>query len=283
MSTNNKVKYNLKNAHYALLTIAEDGSVSFGTPVPMPGSVSISLDANGEPENFYADGIAYYIINNNMGYEGDLEIALIPESFRTGPLGESLDANNVLVERSDTQLAPFALLFEFDGDQKHIRHVLYNCTASRPSIEGNTKEETLEVKTETLSIKAAPLPDGKVKAKTGDTTDSTVYDGWYGSVYIASSSANIAKLSALTITGVTLTPSFDPNITNYTATTTDATNAVTATAADSASVTLLVNGSSHTSGEAATWNSGTNTVVAIVSKSGYVSRTYTVTVTKSGS
>ena len=38
----------------------------------MPGSVSISLDANGEPENFYADGVAYYVINNNMGYDGEL-------------------------------------------------------------------------------------------------------------------------------------------------------------------------------------------------------------------
>ena len=89
MSTNNKVKYNLKNAHYALLTFGAEGAVTYGTPVPMPGSVSISLDANGEPENFYADGIAYYVINNNMGYEGDLELAMIPESFRTDALKES--------------------------------------------------------------------------------------------------------------------------------------------------------------------------------------------------
>jgi len=32
---NNKAKYNLKNTHYALLSIGEDGSVSYGTPKPM--------------------------------------------------------------------------------------------------------------------------------------------------------------------------------------------------------------------------------------------------------
>lgn len=117
---NNKVKYNLKNAHYALLTIVEDGIVSFGTPISMPGAVSISLDANGEPENFYADGVAYYVINNNMGYDGELELAMIPESFRLECLKEELDSNGVLIENSDVELGSFALLFEFDGDQKHI-------------------------------------------------------------------------------------------------------------------------------------------------------------------
>lgn len=180
----NKVKFNLKNAHYALLNFDKDGAPVFGTPVRMPGAVSISLDANGEPENFYADGMAYYVINNNMGYDGDLELAMIPESFRTDVLNETLDNKGVLIESAESELAPFALLFEFDGDKKHIRHVLYNCSASRPGIEGKTNEDSKEVQTEKLNIKATPLPNGVVKAKTGNTTDAATYSSWYNAVYV---------------------------------------------------------------------------------------------------
>ena len=78
----------------------------------------------------------------------------------------------------------FALLFEFDGDERAIRHVMYNCTASRPSIESSTKEETIEPGTETLSLTADPREDGLVKSRTGDTTGAAIYDGWYESVYV---------------------------------------------------------------------------------------------------
>ena len=78
----------------------------------------------------------------------------------------------------------FALLFEFDGDEHSIRHVLYNCAASRPSIESQTKEETIEPRTETLNLTADPREDGLVKSRTGDTTDKETYDNWYKSVYL---------------------------------------------------------------------------------------------------
>lgn len=180
----NKVKFNICNVHYALITVDEDGEVTFGTPVAMPGAVSLSLEPNGEPSNFYADGYAYYTISNNMGYEGDLELAMVPESFRTDVLKESLDDNSVLVESANVETANFALLFEFDGDVKKIRHVLYNCSAARPNIESATNEEEIEVQTETLAITAAPLANGYVKARTGDSTMDTVYTGWYTSVYM---------------------------------------------------------------------------------------------------
>lgn len=179
----NKVKFNICNVHYAPITVTENGVVSFATPVSMPGAVSISLDPTGEPESFYADGIEYYVINNNQGYDGDLELAMIPESFRTDILKETADANNVLVENANSETGSFALLFEFDGDIRKIRHVMYNCSASRPTIESKTNEEDKEVQTETLTIKARPMADGYVKAKTGDKTTDEVYNNWYKTVY----------------------------------------------------------------------------------------------------
>lgn len=197
----NKVKFNICNVHYALQKIDEDGTVSFETPVAMPGAVSLSLDANGEPSNFYADGYAYYTISNNMGYEGDLELAMVPESFRTDVLKEELDSKKVLLENANAETANFALLFEFDGDIRKIRHVLYNCSAARPTIESQTNEDEIEVQTETLSITASPLASGYVKAKTGDETDEETYNGWYSAVYMpAASEAVSLKSKAVAVT-----------------------------------------------------------------------------------
>ena len=188
MSKGNKVKYNLKNVHAAKLTeTLSEGTIvySYEAPKAIPGAVSISLDAEGETSPFYADGIVYFRSSTNNGYSGDLEIALIPEWFITDFLQESLDAKGVLVENSNnTESVKFALLFEFDGDVNSIRHVLYNCSASRPSIASETKEDVIEPGTETLSITADPRSDGLVKARTGDTTDNTAYSDWYKNVYI---------------------------------------------------------------------------------------------------
>jgi len=179
----NKVKFGLKNCHYALTTIAEDGTITYGTPANLPGSISLLLDAEGENDPFYADDSVYYMISNNNGYSGDLELALVPEEFLKDILKETEDTNGVLVENKDVEPEHFALLFEFTGDQRKIRHCLYYCSATRPSMEGDTTEDKTAVKTEKLSITVSPLPSGVVKVKTGTNTTEAIYNDWYKAVY----------------------------------------------------------------------------------------------------
>ena len=282
-SKTNKVKFGLKNCHYAKATLDPDTNiVTFGTPVAIPGAVNLSLDPEGDTEPFYADDMVYYTTVANNGYSGDLEMALVPDHFRKDILKETEDANGVLVEDSTVEPEHFALLFEFSGDKKKIRHCMYYCTAARPTIEGKTNEDSKEVQTETLELTATPLPNGLVKVKTGANTDEAVYNGWYSAVYEASAASTTAKAASITIGSLELIPDFDPDNTVYSVETENATNMVSAAGQNGAAVTILVNGEAHVSGQSATWEAGVNTVTVIASKTGCTSTAYTVTVTKDG-
>lgn len=87
-------------------------------------------------------------------------------------------------------------------------------------------------------------------------------------------------LTALTLGSLTLDPTFDAAVNNYTTETTDSTNTITATAASGTDIVITVNGNSHTSGTAATWQTGEN-IVSIQLTSATGMNTYTVIVDKS--
>lgn len=184
----NKVKFGLKNVHYAIATIAVDGSATYDTPVAWPGAVTLTMDANGDNTNFFADNIAYYTTNGANGYTGSLESALVPQSFLEDVLGMNADTKGILVETTNAPTVHFALLFQFEGDDAATKHVLYNCTATRPTVGSTTKGESVEVQTETINLTATSIYNDDleadiVKAKTGDSADSTVYEGWFNAVY----------------------------------------------------------------------------------------------------
>ena len=187
-TTANKVKYNLKNVHAAVLTeTVTDGvsTYSYETPVAIPGAVSLAMDPEGSSDPFYADGCVFFRSTSNNGYSGDLEIALVPQWFRIAILQETLDTNGVLIEdNKSTETVKFALLFEFDGDVKAIRHAMYCCSTTRPSVASETKEDKIAPGSEKLTITADPRSDGLVKGKTGDTTSEATYTGWYTTVYV---------------------------------------------------------------------------------------------------
>ena len=192
-TTNNKVKFGIKNCFYAVATIADNGSATYANPVALKGAVSLSLEAQGENSPFYADDIVYYISSANSGYQGDLELALVPDSFKTDVLGYGTDANGILYEDADAEVKHFALIFEFSGDKHATRHVMYNCTATRPATGSTTKTESTEPQTESMTITAAPIYNASLDkniVKASCTPDQTTqYSAWNTTVYQASGSS----------------------------------------------------------------------------------------------
>ncbi len=177
----NKVKYGLKNVYYAVATDDGTGKLTYDTPVAWKGAVSLSLDTQGDTNNFYADNIIYFTSTANNGYQGDYECALIPDSFRSDVLGEDLDDKGFYVERSGVPTVEFALLFQFEGDESATRHCLYRCTASRPAVNGATVEESIEPQTESITLTAMPrINDEVVKARCPQTSAS--YNTWFNAV-----------------------------------------------------------------------------------------------------
>jgi phi13 family phage major tail protein len=183
----NKVKYGLKNVYYAVATIdATTNTAPYATPVAWPGAVNLSLDAEGETTKFRADNIDYWVGQSNGGYSGDFESALIPDSFRKDVLGELVDSGGVLLEDASAKTVPFALLFQFEGDDKNTRHVLYNCSATRPAVNGATTDAEIEPQTETLTITAVAIYNDDIdkdiiKARCSES--DSAYASWFSAVY----------------------------------------------------------------------------------------------------
>lgn len=183
----NKVQFGVKNVHYATYTEA-DGVVTYGEPKPLPGAVELSVEPRGDMTEFYADDVLYYVASNNQGYDGTFTLANIPDVFAEDALGETRHETDLtLTESSNAKGQNFALLFEFDGDVKATRHVLYNCSASRPSMTGATKNSSTEPNTTELTFVSSPrVSDLKVKTKTTTETPDGIYNAWYDAVYESS-------------------------------------------------------------------------------------------------
>lgn len=188
----NKVKFGLSNVHIAKIT-ETDGAITYGTPFAMPGAVSLTAEPEGETTPFYADNIQYYVAVANNGYTGDLEIAMTPQEFLTTILGQSVDTNGAIFESSDDINARFALMGEIEGDAKKRRFVYYDCTATRPSAEMNTIEDTKEPQTDTISITMTPRSsDHVIKAVIEPSdTNQDIYDEFFEKVYEKNAVASV--------------------------------------------------------------------------------------------
>lgn len=190
--TENKVKFGLEKVAVAVATIdVTNNTATYATPIMVPGARSLSLAPQGDLTKWYADNIAYYTINDNKGYEGDLEVARFPDAVMAAIWGIATAANGITYEDANTEAVHFALLFEFKGDFNKTRHVMYNCVATRPAVGSATTEDTTEPQTETTTITASPihvaaLNKDVVRARCAE--GDAAYSDWYTNVTLPTAS-----------------------------------------------------------------------------------------------
>jgi len=184
----NKVTYGLSNVYLALLT--DEATPTYDTPVAIPGAVNLTMTPEGGQSTFYADNIAYHVVNTNNGYTGSLEAALIPDAVLEDILGWEVDENGVLQEVSDAVPTPFALLCQFQGDDANRRVTFYKCTASRPAVNAATTTETADPQTGTLDVTITPILIDEYMVVKGTLEYSagvaTEYNAWFDAVLVPS-------------------------------------------------------------------------------------------------
>lgn len=185
-----KVRFGLKNVHYALLT--EGTTNSWATPVAVPGAVSIDLSSESSATPFYADNVTYYQTFADNGYSGTLEMAMIPDAMLTDVWGYSIDGTSkVLYESSGVQPKPFALLFQVETDDDEQKYAFYRVVpSSKPTQGSSTVEDTVTPGTQTFDFNALPLVTGTtnqiglISGRTTDATTTTVSEQWFTTVQV---------------------------------------------------------------------------------------------------
>jgi hypothetical protein len=173
-------------------------------------------------------------------------------------------------------VAPTFSALRRDGGYRLYRY--YVAKLQSYSVSHSTKGVSNDGQPYKFTFKALPRKiDGKIR----NTHDIAQGDPltWLNS--IPSLPSGVADLSALSFGSLTLSPAFDAGTIAYTTSTSNATNTITATAADAnATVAITVGSTPVTNGQAATGATGDNTVTITVTN-GSTIKTYTITVTKS--
>lgn len=147
----NKVEFGISSLHVGTYTVA-DGVVTLGTPYYQKGAVSFSPEENSEQNTFYADNIAYWSGYSGGSIEGDLEVAMFDDEFKTQFLGYVTLTNGGLANVKNATKPNVYIAFEVEGDAESRRVILYNCALGAITREYSTIEESKEPATETIGV-----------------------------------------------------------------------------------------------------------------------------------
>lgn len=275
-------------------------SVSYAGGRLLGKATELSIELNdGENNIFYADNGPAESDNQFSG--GSLSIStdeLRPQAYMEalGVVSQPIANEEVTTPgaawlvNNDAQTPPYLgfgaiAMKKINGAIKYVGIVLDKIQFTNPNDAITTKGETIEWQTPQLTgqIFRSDKPSHDWKRITTPLDSEEEADAAVRSYLNISKASVTPTLYALTIGTQELSPTFASDTTAYTASTTNAGDAVTGTPSNPGDeVTVKVNGAALDNGGIATWVTGTNTVEVTCTNSGGAQITYIVTVSKSG-
>ena len=275
----------LKNMVIAPITSDNIEGTTYGTLQAVAGAIEASITPdNAEPEVQYFDDAEGDVLYPDPELTFKTKLADIPLIIQKMIFGNQIDDNGVLIRTANDKPPYFAVGFKSEKSNGKYRFIWLYKVRAKPVTETYATREGKTINRQTGEVEWCAIKrisDNRYQAiadegENGFTAQKAA--AFLESVYTPD--FNFTALSALSFGSLTLSPTFSAGVTEYTATTATATNTITATAADSDATVVIKNGNTTvTSGSAATWVSGINTVTITVTN-GSSSRVYTVVVTK---
>lgn len=179
----NKYLFNLKNVHYAPVTVGQDGTLSFGAVTRLMGTTELTMELEQSSEKHFSEGLVYFVTTSSAGYKGEISIYNVDAKFEKEVFGMKEDTKKVQYEDMYAQPKEIALLFEVDGNEKAERHCLLRVKVSKPKYEYKTTTDKTDVPVLKISYEGLTNEKGIGRIKTSKETDEQVYTKWFESVY----------------------------------------------------------------------------------------------------
>lgn len=146
----NKVLMGFSDLYVGTFTVADDNTVTMGSPYHQAGAVGFAPTPSDDQNVFYADNMAYYTTMGNGTYEGDLTVAMFDDAFKKNFLGFVELDDGGLAEVKNPVKPQVYIMFEVQGDEAARRVILYNGKLGGITREFATIEETAEPTTESV-------------------------------------------------------------------------------------------------------------------------------------
>ena len=166
----------------------------WGEVVEIPQFENFSGEKQYSSAEWYSNDRIEMSLKNITSVDFEITVGSLSSELRALLTGATYDdTKGVLVERSNDAQAEYALIVQFSqmsaGASGTYNVVYYRCTLSVDNLEAETKTDSINTTSITITGKAIPLRDGTIGASIDsfdENADSTIISGWTNSVYFPS-------------------------------------------------------------------------------------------------